>query len=369
MARRYALCLSFAILIGCIDGCNRRSIVNSHDQNSTTVAVQGVVHLGFVQEQKQPNDLLTADLVYCAKLRDRFSHGDSLDSIKDRTPLVIAAANNYPVSARFLIGHGANVNICDQHMTPLSWAANRGYLEVAKLLLQAGALVRLPNGDGDSLDEAIGMDHVDVARLLIEWKADPKEWCDGRTLLHGAAISGAESAAEFLIELGVNINAVTKFSGGSALFLASMDNHPGMVKLLLRHGANPLLRDNDGCIALHEAQDQTVVDLLIGEGGKSSINTLDDGGRTPLVMACQNGNVEAAKALIERGADVNIADAARRSALHQAALSGDSSLCVLLIEKGAKINAQDEVGLTPLGWAIRSHRTEQIRVLRASGGQ
>jgi uncharacterized protein len=58
---------------------------------------------------------------------------------------------------------------------------------------------------------------------------------------------------------------------------------------------------------------------------------------TALLMACMRGNTDAAKLLIERGADVNVKDSFYGStALGAAAEKGDIELVRLLLAKGAK---------------------------------
>jgi hypothetical protein len=150
MSRHGGIYLLFAGLIGFVQGCDRKLAASAVNHSYAATAAEVVAPKGG-GEQPNASDAPADDLAYQAKLKDWLSLGGRMDSFENRTPLVIAAANDYAESAKFLIAHGANVNICVEHMTPLSWAANRGHLELAKLLLQAGASVRLPNGDGDSV--------------------------------------------------------------------------------------------------------------------------------------------------------------------------------------------------------------------------
>lgn len=61
-----------------------------------------------------------------------------------------------------------------------------------------------------------------------------------------------------------------------------------------------------------------------------------------------NGSSEAAKLLIEAGADVFDEDVSCQTALHTAAENGHVDIVRLLVEKGAKIDASDDRGCTPL---------------------
>lgn len=69
----------------------------------------------------------------------------------------------------------------------------------------------------------------------------------------------------------------------------------------------------------------------------------------PLRELCRSsGSHKAAKLLIDAGADVNDEDITKQTALHIAAENGFIDIAKLLIEKGAKLDVTDEKGCTPL---------------------
>ena len=96
---------------------------------------------------------------------------------------------------------------------------------------------------------------------------------DGFTALHLAAFLGEEEAAKILLERGAEVNLVARNASihVTPLHSAAAGSHPGIVKLLLAHGADP--------------------------------NAAQDGGFTPLHSAAQNDDRESAEALLEAGAD------------------------------------------------------------------
>lgn len=83
-----------------------------------------------------------------------------------------------------------------------------------------------------------------------------------------------------------------------------------------------------------------------------SINACDIDGRTQLVNATIEGNVDLVRTLISKGADVNLVDSNGWSALHFAAQGFDHQIASLLLEHSAQVDAQDVEGNTPLSNAV-----------------
>ena len=97
-----------------------------------------------------------------------------------------------------------------------------------------------------------------------------------------------------------------------------------IVKLLLENGADPNLKDIDGCTALMKAciyfnnySNIETVKLLLENG--ADINLKDYNGYTALMMACKYSNTRSdpkiIKLLLENGADINLKDNNDQTAL------------------------------------------------------
>jgi surface polysaccharide O-acyltransferase-like enzyme len=69
---------------------------------------------------------------------------------------------------------------------------------------------------------------------------------------------------------------------------------------------------------------------------------------TPLVWAALRGDVEAARVLLDAGAEPNARTADRSTALHSAAFLGRTDLVRLLLDRGADVQARTAAGATPL---------------------
>ena len=104
--------------------------------------------------------------------------------------------------------------------------------------------------------------------------------------------------------------------------------------------------------------DENDIFLLIKAGNKDKLEMLlkrepdllesrGSYGRTPLHMACEMDQVEIAKFLVEKGANVRSRDRQGLTPLHYAAFCNDKALMSLLLSKGAEINARDGKGKTP----------------------
>ncbi|KAL0487561.1 ankyrin repeat-containing protein [Acrasis kona] len=91
-------------------------------------------------------------------------------------------------------------------------------------------------------------------------------------------------------------------------------------------------------------------------------------GRSKLHIACENGDIESVKQLLQSGASVNEIDKDGMTALHFASIIGDVRIVILLLENSADIKAANKQGSTALmlaakfnhevvQWILRSHLT------------
>lgn len=84
----------------------------------------------------------------------------------------------------------------------------------------------------------------------------------------------------------------------------------------------------------------------------ADVNESDCNGVTPLWLAAQQGNYEAAKILIEHGANLESRDRFGNSPLLRAVFhykqAKDDRLIKLLLDAGADIHCQNNSGITPL---------------------
>jgi ankyrin repeat protein len=105
----------------------------------------------------------------------------------------------------------------------------------------------------------------------------------------------------------------------------------------------------------------------------SLANAWAEDGFQPLGLASFFGHVDAARLLVERGAEVNSASRNdfKVMPLHSAAATGDPDvryeLAELLLEHGADPNARQQDDFTPL-MAADQHEDERLRLLLVEHG-
>jgi hypothetical protein len=90
-------------------------------------------------------------------------------------------------------------------------------------------------------------------------------------------------------------------------------------------------------------------------------------GETPLHQAAKYGEVEAARLLLDRGADVNATTNAGHTALHLAAGFGETDAVGLLVERGADLDMRDHRGMTPAMIAQQEGRRQAWERLARAG--
>lgn len=138
------------------------------------------------------------------------------------------------------------------------------------------------------------------------------------------------------------------------------------VTALLARGFDPNAPSENGqgalLLALRDGSGKVVEALLAHPALR--VDEPNASGETPLMMAALRGNLEAARRLIERGAQVNREGWAP---LHYAACSSEPALVVFLLDRGAAIEAPSPNRTTALMMAAR-YGTEDTALLMLARG-
>ncbi|MBK9262132.1 MAG: ankyrin repeat domain-containing protein [Polyangiaceae bacterium] len=134
-----------------------------------------------------------------------------------------------------------------------------GSIDAVVLLLRHGAKVKGwdVNTEGDPLYIAVVMNHIETVRLMLAAGADPNI-CDdeGGSPLCFCAENGYLEIARLLLQCGANktIHEGGGPAGMNALGFAATRLNVEMVKLLLAHGADPLVGDADDITVFERLQ-------------------------------------------------------------------------------------------------------------------
>lgn len=171
------------------------------------------------------------------------------------------------------------------------------------------------------------------------------------------------TVVETLWSAGANLDAVN-VRGITPLQRAVLNQWLDTAKILLKHGADCNVRDEDGDTALTAAlqsDQEDMVKLLLGPGNLVDPDVLNGGGMTPLMLALRSPQ-KFLPLLIETKPDVRLCSADGINVLHKAAAGngGRDSECVLPLFQYGKdyLNIHDMEGLTPLHHAAKRGRKD-----------
>jgi ankyrin repeat protein len=172
---------------------------------------------------------------------------------------------------RALLARGIDPNTVDPNGEPvLLVAARAGWQPTVNALLAGGAKVdaKNPFGDRPIMVAALG-GHLAIVKTLLRRGAalDVPGW----TPLIYAATNGQTEVAQYLLDVGANVNAVAP-NGTTALMMAVRGGHGATVDLLLTRGADLNHRNQDGATALGWAMRgkfQSIEQALRARGAKS----------------------------------------------------------------------------------------------------
>ena len=139
--------------------------------------------------------------------------------------------------------------------------------------------------------------------------------------LYRTVICGHFEATEYLLSLGADPN-IQNNLGETALHQAADNSQAKLVKLLLKHKANPNIQQNgnyytDGNTPLHQSAfkgDEKIVSILVSHGADVNIPNFVFG-KTPLHYAVEYGNEEVVKILTNANANPNFKDNTEKSPL------------------------------------------------------
>jgi ankyrin repeat protein len=265
----------------------------------------------------------------------------------------------------------------------LSEAAMQGDKAMVRTLLQQKVDVNVAQGDGTTaLHWAAFRDDLEMAQMLIKAGANATTFTrvGKMTPLFMAAKNGSATMIDALVKAGANVNLASE-TGTTPLVLAAAAGKPDAVKLLIDRGANVNAKDitnEQTALMFAGAFNRDAAVKVLAENGAdlkavSKVSAVKDngtgdgqqrrarravvmGGNTALLFAARDGQMDAVKALVAAGADVNqVSGSDKMPPVTQAIITAHFDVAKYLVEHGANPNlVSDASKMTPLYAVIDS---------------
>jgi ankyrin repeat protein len=273
--------------------------------------------------------------------------------------------------ARTLLALGANPN--DEYhwnwhpelpRTAL-WGAliTMQHIPLATLLLESGATPT----DGVSPHIAAGSGNVAALELLHRHGMNPNGIPGGvPPLVYCLTFAEDPSGPRWLLEHGADPNLAWGPEGEAPLHVAARRWDRAMIELLVRHGAEPMLRRADGYTPHTIAEiygNHDGASWLLAHGATDLLSPLER-----FIAACARADGEAADAMLHAhpGLTTELRDAHHRM-LHRPAETGNARVLETMLARGFDPAVTDKDGVTPLHRAAMGGHPEAVKILLQFG--
>ena len=289
---------------------------------------------------------------------------------KPSLPLQLAffVADPDPDVVEALLAGGAAVDALDnRNVLALCYAAaNCRDLALIRRLIEAGASLAPVGNAWGALHQAAWTGRLDVVDLLLDAGAPlDAVTAAGRSAVSMAAENGKPEVVRRLLARRAAPDAGT----WTALMAAAIRNDEELVAVLLDAGADPTRSEvRPGAKDTTARTAQGHAEVAHATRAAALLAERTGGGYTTLHAAIAADDIDAARAMLDAGADVNEPRGDTRSVPLHAARS--VAAIELLVERGAAIDGADREGATALHVAARAPDAgalERVEILLARG--
>ncbi|KAJ3114381.1 Nuclear factor NF-kappa-B p105 subunit [Nowakowskiella sp. JEL0407] len=264
----------------------------------------------------------------------------------------------------FLLNVGVDpAEVSRTGLTALHLVCRWGFSKSCALILKAGAPPSIADNLGRTpLHMATKGGNVDCVRMLAPIADVNCKDSDNQTPLHYFSVSVVEEPilyqiVELLLQYSADPN-ILDTNNLSPLYTSVRKKFPTIANLLLLHGADIHVTDQDGntplhilaCLNIPYTQEYISLVKKLGE----LVNVRNSKGHTALMVAVMTNlnsggvNVEFVRIVVENlEVDFGVVDEDGRSLLHWCMASGASEVAVMVLERGADPSLKDKEGKVP----------------------
>jgi ankyrin repeat protein len=254
----------------------------------------------------------------CGALRENMmEHAGDLEGPRLNTRMFEAADKGCSSIVVDLLERGAWLEARDRFAnTVIIRAAAAGHDALVELFIERGADINHRNLRGSTaLLRAVQGNHRDVVEVLLEHDASLETIGRANTPLAAAAFNGSGRMVDLLLEHGADPTETDKTGKGPIVYAAAR-GFVSVVKKLLDAGVDPNLTYGHDLTALMwaaghandapEPDGLATAQLLVEHGAR--LDSVDDRGRSALMIAAERGHPLIVAWLIEQGADATRKD-------------------------------------------------------------
>ena len=172
---------------------------------------------------------------------------------------------------------------------------------------------------------------------------------------------------KYVVYIGFIFNSFSSFAGSfEDFFMAIRNDEVKVISNLFGRGFDPNTVNLQGEPAILNSLKLGSLKSFefIVQHPKTNLNVRNSHGESALMLVCLKGELELAKMLIKRDADINHPG---WTSLHYAASGGHTAIIQLLLDESAYIDAESPNGTTPLMMAARYGNEKAVQLLITEG--
>ncbi|KAK0625339.1 ankyrin repeat-containing domain protein [Bombardia bombarda] len=279
--------------------------------------------------------------------------------------------------------------------TPLLRAVRGGHLQTVDVLLRHGASLEATTRDGsNALHTATQLGDNAMVQKILGLEGRPQVATintHGYDAVKIAAESGFYGILELLLA-EVDKKVIDKplpSSNRTPIFLAAVHGHAESVELLLRHGADPMIHDDNESSALYHAAkegDVVVFSLLLASSAYQSVRVKKNIGgaatgeeatredarhqgfalhdlQACLLVAAEHRQLPIIESLLDYEINMDSPGEGKNTALHLAARMGFADVAEMLLKRGCQVDLRNAKSMAPVQLAAQHGNLEVVKIL------